>query len=267
MDGGGGGGMLKMLLMPLVRLFLWMHSFSYRVVGFLASKAEGGIHPKHRLMDYHRFFVDNINEGDVVLDVGCGNGALTHDIAKKAWWVVGIDLNKKNIAFAKKRYLWGNIDFICGDATKDLPLLDTQLEAFLIPNIRDKGDGSVVYVNREEDIPHLYGDGLRELLGTKPFDAIILSNVLEHIESRVEFLNRMKRKASKLLIRVPMVNRDWITLYKKELGLDYRGDRGHFTEYTFDSFKEELEDAGLEIEDYSIQFGEIWAVVVAGVKT
>ena len=258
---GGCDGMKKVFLIPIVKLFLWLHSFSYRVVGFLASKAEGGIHPKHRLMDYHRFFVDNVEEGDVVLDVGCGNGALTHDIAKKAWWVVGIDLNKKNIAFAKKRYLWGNIDFICGDATKDLPLLDTQLEAFLMPNIRDKGGGSVVYVYREEDISHLYGDGLRELVGKKPFDVITLSNVLEHIENRVEFLKRMKKKASTLLIRVPMVNRDWITLYKKELGMRYYGDKGHFTEYTFDGFERELEEAGLKIDRYSIQFGEIWAVV------
>lgn len=257
---GGSAKMMKVVLMPLVKFFLRLHSFSYRVVGFLASKAEGGVHPKHRLMDYHRFFVDNVDEGDVVLDVGCGNGALTYDIAKKAWWVVGIDLNKKNIAFAKKRYEWKNINFICGDATKDLALLDTQFEAFIIPNIRDK-EGSVVYVNREEDIFPLYGEGLDELSDKKPFDVVILSNVLEHIENRIEFLKRMKKKAPKLLIRVPMINRDWTTLYKKELGMRYYGDRGHFTEYTFDSFKKELEEAGLKIEDYSIHFGEIWAVV------
>ena len=254
--------MKKVVLMPLVRFFLRLHSFSYRVVGFLASKAEGGVHPKHRLMDYHRFFVDNINDGDVVLDVGCGNGALTYDIAVKAWWVVGIDLSRKNIAFAKKRYLRGNIDYVCGDATKDFPLLNPQLEAFVMPNIRDKG-GSVVYVGGEKDIPYPYGDALKELLDKKPFDVVTLSNVLEHIEYRIEFLKRMKKKASKLLIRVPMINRDWITLYKKELGMRYYGDRGHFTEYSFDSFERELDEAGLKIEKYNIQFGEIWAVVGA----
>ena len=215
---GGGVGMMKMFLMSLVKFFLWLHSFSYRVVGFLASQTEGGVHPKHRLMNYHRFFVDNINEGDVVLDVGCGNGALTYDIAGKAERVVGIDLNPKNIAFAKKRYARKNIEYMCGDATKDLALF-------------------------------------------KPFDAVTLSNVLEHIENRVEFLGGMKRKAPKLLIRVPMINRDWVTLYKKELEMRYYGDRGHFTEYTLDSFERELGEAGLKIEEYSIQFGEIWAVV------
>jgi len=253
--------MRKMLFLPLVRFFLWFHSFSYRLVGFLASQAEGGIHPKHRLMDYHRFFVDNINEGDMVLDVGCGNGALTYDIAKKAWMVVGIDLNKKNIAFAKKRFFRGNIDYVCGDATKNLPLLNPQLEAFIIPNIRDKEGSSIVCVNREEDIHRLYDDSLAELSDKRPFDVITLSNVLEHIENRVDFLKLMGRKASKLLIRVPMINRDWITPYKKELGLDYRGDRGHFTEYTFESFEREMKEVGLKIEECSIQFGEIWAVV------
>jgi hypothetical protein len=38
-------------------------------------------------------------------------------------------------------------------------------------------------------------------------------------------------------------------------------DKTHFIEYTFESFKEELDEAGLSVLDYSIQFGEIWAVV------
>ena len=252
--------------MPLVKLFLWLHSFSYRVVGFLASQVEDGIHPKHRLMDYHRFFVDNINEGDVVLDVGCGNGALTYNIAEKAGRVVGVDLNKKNIAFAKKRYLRGNIDYVCGDATKDLGLFDAQYEAVIMPNIMDKEDSSIRHVSIEKGINNLYGDALNELLNKKPFDVLVLSNVLEHIEKRVEFLEKLQGEGDRFLIRVPMINRDWITPYKKELGLDYRGDKEHYIEYTFDSFGKELEEVGLEIVEYSIQFGEIWAVVVAGAK-
>lgn len=65
-----------------------------------------------------------------------------------------------------------------------------------------------------------------------------------------------------LLIRVPMINRDWLTLYKKELGLEYRLDKSHFIEYTLESFKGELACIGLEVDSYSIQFGEIWARVV-----
>jgi len=208
----------KTFLIHIIKILLGIHSFSYRVAGFLSQKVEeSGIHPKHRLMNYHKFFVDNVDKGDVVLDVGCGNGALSYDVAKKAKKVVGIDLNEKNISFAKERYSEENIEYICGDALKDLP--------------------------------------------NEKFDVIIMSNVLEHIENRVEFLERLREKAARFLIRVPMINRDWITLYKKEMGLDYRLDKGHFVEYTLDGFVKELEKAGLRIQDYSIQFGEIWAVV------
>ncbi len=208
----------KRITLGIIKILLGIHSFSYRVVGFLSQRVEDdGLHPKHRLMNYHKFFVDNVDGNDVVLDIGCGNGALSYDVANKAKRVVGIDLSEKNISVAKERYSRENVEYICGDALKDLP-------------------------------------------GEK-FDVIIMSNVLEHIENREEFLKRLKGKAAKLLIRVPMMNRDWITLYKKEMKLDYRLDKEHSVEYTLESFDGELREVGLKIKDYSVQFGEIWAVV------
>ena len=206
----------KIIIKPILNL----HTLLYGLSGFFSVKAEGGLHPKHRLMNYHKFFVDNVEFQDVVLDIGCGNGALTFDIAQKAAEVVGIDLNRKNIEFAEEKFSAPNIKYIIGDALKNLP--------------------------------------------DRKFDVIILSNVLEHIEDRVGFLKKVKGKGSKILIRVPMINRDWITLYKKELGLEWRLDKGHFTEYTLESFEKELEKAGLRIHNYSIQFGEIWAIVFCG---
>jgi 2-polyprenyl-3-methyl-5-hydroxy-6-metoxy-1,4-benzoquinol methylase len=168
-------------------------------------------------MNYHKFFVDNVGENDTVLDIGCGNGALTYDVARKAKKVVGIDLNEQNITSAKNKFSRENIEYIHGDA--------------------------LTYHQKEK------------------FDVIILSNVLEHIDKRVEFLTSLKKLAPKILVRVPMLNRSWIDIYKKELGLEYRLDLTHFIEYTLEGFKEELNRAGLRISDYSIQFGEIWAVV------
>jgi len=130
----------------LIKFALKLHNFSYKLASRLAIKVEGSLHPKHRLMNYHKFFVDNIEARDTVLDIGCGNGALAYDVAKKAKKVVGIDLNKEN-------YLSSNIEYLVGDATKDLP--------------------------------------------SQKFDVIILSNVLEHIENRVEFLNKIKKIGSK----------------------------------------------------------------------
>jgi len=201
----------------IIKLILKLHNFSYKLSSFFSSKIEQGLHPKHRLMNYHKFFVDNINSGDTVLDIGCGNGALTFDIAKKAREAAGIDLNEKNIEIARKKFSATNIKYIAGDALKNLP--------------------------------------------NEKFDVIILSNVLEHIENRIEFLNKIKNLCPKILIRAPMINRDWITLYKKELGLEYKLDKTHFVEYTLESFQEEIATAGLKIKNYSIQFGEIWAAI------
>jgi len=89
----------------------------------------------------------------------------------------------------------------------------------------------------------------------------VLSNVLEHICDRKSFLQKIRKLGDKFLIRVPCVNSDWLTYYKRELGCKYFLDSTHKTEYTMDSFKEALAEAGMKIHYASIQFGEIWAVV------
>lgn len=72
-----------------------------------AVKLENDIHPKHRLMNYHQFFIDNISSNEKVLDIGCGNGFLAYDIAKKAKKVLGIDISEENIKTANKNYKRG----------------------------------------------------------------------------------------------------------------------------------------------------------------
>ncbi|MCD6317897.1 methyltransferase domain-containing protein [Candidatus Aerophobetes bacterium] len=112
----------------------------------------------------------------------------------------------------------------------------------------------------KDNIKYIHGDATK-LNSNEKFDVIVLSNVLEYIEDRVSFLLKMGQLADKFLIRVPMLNRDWLTYYKKEIGYEYRLDPTHKIEYTMESFKEELSKAGLKIDSASIQFGEIWAVV------
>lgn len=201
----------------LVRLLIHVHNISYKYIGRLSVISEGGIHPKHMLMNYHSFFLNNVGPDDTVLDIGCGNGYLTHDIAKKAKKVVAIDLNEKNIKQAKEKFSKDNIEYLQGDATR---------------------------LNFNEN-----------------FDIVVLSNVLEHMEDRHSFLLKIGQLTDKFLIRVPMINRDWLTYYKKELDCEYFLDPTHKIEYTIDSFTEELSKAGLKMYSYSIQFGEIWAVV------
>ena len=48
------------------------------VINERAMAFGNGIHPKHRLTDYHDFFVENIEDKETVIDVGCGYGAVAN---------------------------------------------------------------------------------------------------------------------------------------------------------------------------------------------
>jgi len=205
------------MMKVLEKFFIWLHNFSYKAISKIAIKRNNGIHPKHKILDYHKFFVNYIDPGDEILDVGCGNGLLAYSVAQKAKKVNGIDIVKANIEKAKANNEFENLEFMLGDAT--------------------------VYDFNQQ------------------FDKIVLSNVLEHIENRIEFLNKLHRLSNVILIRVPMINRDWLAVYKKENGYEYRLDQTHFTEYTVKNLKNELNQAEWDLENYSIQFGELWGVV------
>ena len=96
------------------------------------------------------------------------------------------------------------------------------------------------------------------------FDVAILSNVLEHLPDRANFLRKLVQVArpSRLLVRVPLFDREWRVPLKKELGVDYRLDNTHETEYTTESFAQEIAAAGLRIVHQEIRWGEIWAEVM-----
>jgi len=44
-----------------------------------------------------------------------------------------------------------------------------------------------------------------------------------------------------------MLNRSWLTLYKKEIEMEYRLDPSHFIEYTLKTFMSEMKKVNLEI--------------------
>ncbi len=177
-----------------------------------------GTHVKHRLMEYHNFFVERVRPGERVLDIGCGYGAVAWSMATRAnAMVTGIDLDAENILKARKLFPHPNLAFIRGDVLKDLP----------------QGQ----------------------------YDTIVLSNTLEHIENRIQFLKTTQErvKPNRWLIRVPMFNRHWHVPMRKELGMFYFNDRTHYIEYTRESFSEELRAAGLTLTHVEINWGEIWA--------
>ena len=210
----------------LIKPILILHGVCYKLASNISIEINGGIHPKHKITKYKEWFLNNIKIDDVILDVGCNTGIMPQFISKKAKFVYGIEIEKKHIEFARNHRQQDNIEFICADA--------------------------IFY----------------DYSKCQPINIVTLSNVLEHIDNRVSFLKTLVKKINWkdqkiLLIRAPMIDMDWITLYKKEIGIDYRLDSTHFIEYTFKGFQDELNQSQIEIVSFQIRFGEIYAICKA----
>jgi SAM-dependent methyltransferase len=95
-----------------------------------------------------------------------------------------------------------------------------------------------------------------------PFDAAVLSNVLEHVGPRVDLLLALRERigVGRLLIRVPAIDRDWVVPLRHELGLTYFSDPEHEVEYTPELLRDELAKAGWEMGEPRLSWGEIWVV-------
>lgn len=210
----------KLLIKPILRC----HSKCYALASRYSAILNDGIHPKHRILKYKEWFLENIEPGWNVLDIGSNTGMLPCMLAQKARFVYGVEINEEYVSIAKMQHARDNIDYICADATSyDYSLCN--------------------------DI-----------------DCVTMSNVLEHIENRVDFIKRIIRQVNwareeqKLfLFRVPQIDREWLVAYKKEMGVEYRLDPTHCIEYTLEQFKDELKQANITIKQVDIRFGEIYA--------
>lgn len=112
------------------------------------------------------------------------------------------------------------------------------------------------------NVTYLVGDALKAVPANL-VDTVILSNVLEHLPDRAQFLRRLYAtvQPQKMLIRVPLFERDWRIPLKKELGVEWRLDDTHETEYTIESFYAEMAEAGLTVTHLEVHWGEIWSEV------
>jgi 2-polyprenyl-3-methyl-5-hydroxy-6-metoxy-1,4-benzoquinol methylase len=178
-----------------------------------------GEHPKHRLTDYHGFFISRIPPDARVLDIGCGYGAVARSIADSlpGAQVLGVDMDEGRLAQAKALPPRPNLSFLYADATRALP--------------------------------------------PGPWNVVILSNVLEHVDQRTTFLRDIVRTAQPqmLLIRVPLFEREWQMPLRRELGVNFLSDPDHRIEHTLAEFAAELDAAGLVAEEQMTVWGEIWA--------
>ena len=204
-----------------IRFLLELDNRLYPFIGQASIRYGNGIHTKHRHIKYHDFFIRNIQPGERVLDLGCGNGACAYDIALNHpdSIVTGIDINHDSIRYAKENYSRRNLFFEEGDITR------------------------VESVNKCDVI--VLSNVLEHIMERVPFLVSIQDNF----------------KPSRWLIRVPVYERDWRVPLKDELGFDYRLDPTHYIEYKKGELENELRDAGLMIKDVEYGWGEMWCVI------
>ena len=204
-----------------MRFVLELDNFIYPYIGRASVDYGNGVHSKHRHIKYHDFFVDNIYDGETILDIGCGNGELAHDIAVRSACsrITGIDQNKKSISTAVAKNSHAKIEYICADATEYV--YSDNYDVVLLSNV----------------LEHLQNRG----------------GFLLKIRKIV--------RPERFLIRVPMYERDWRVPLKDELGVNYLLDPTHQLEYTTEVFAKEMAEAGMSVESAVFKWGEMWAVV------
>lgn len=193
------------------------------VENLAAMDLGGGLHPKHHLMRYHEFFVERIRPGERVLDLGCGYAAVAASIAERAQAdVTGMDWSEANLAQ--------------GRAMAEARGLAPRLKLVRGDITKDRAEGV--------------------------FDVVVMSNVLEHLAGREGLLSTYRQwyRPRALLVRVPAIDRDWQTAWKRELGVDHRCDDTHETEYTEAQLRQELAAAGWKVTELISRWGEYWAV-------
>jgi 2-polyprenyl-3-methyl-5-hydroxy-6-metoxy-1,4-benzoquinol methylase len=119
---------------------------------------------------------------------------------------------------------------------------------------------------QHQNLQFMVGDILKDL-PAEPFDVVILSNVLEHLEARPAFLRQVQKRVhpSRVLLRLPLYDREWRVPLKQELGVEWRLDPTHEIEYTLESFAQEMKEARLNIIHQEVRWGEIWAEAVTNV--
>jgi SAM-dependent methyltransferase len=132
------------------------------------AKHYWAIHYRNRLETILRAVLDLVPSGGSVLDIGCAQATASILLAELGFKVVAVEANPESIEYAKLRVEFGDISFICGDATRlflgeafDAIMLGEVLEhvprpGVLIQQCRDmlRGGGIVVITTPNGFSPH-----------------------------------------------------------------------------------------------------------------
>ncbi|MBU1567480.1 MAG: class I SAM-dependent methyltransferase [Proteobacteria bacterium] len=203
-----------------LRWLFEINDFTEECIDRQAIAWGNGVHMKHKVMDgIHDFFCERVPPGSMVLDVGCGIGALANEIAQSVdrVQVTGIDYNAEHIQFAKERYSIPNLQFFQGDATLDLP--EQSVDIIILSSV--------------------------------------LEHITDRTGFLSALIRAYHPKG--FLIRVPTCEQHFHAAMKRNLGIFCYIDRDHKTEYTLNQFHEEINSAGLGVNSLEIRWGDIWA--------
>lgn len=192
------------------------------------GKSAHAVHPKH-LSDapWHHWYVEHLKPGDLVLDLGCSNGAHALAAARCVRQVVGVDYDRVALSVAAdsaRRAARGNLCLFAVDLTGRLPFRDSS------------------------------------------FDAVLFLDVIEHLEPRRHVLDeiaRVLRPDGRLLVSAPNRETSWRRRLR-EAGLFAYSDPDHKIEYTETEFLAELRAGGFAPDGpvMPVVYDTAWAGVI-----
>jgi len=176
------------------------------------GKSPHFIHPKHLVeTPGHDWYATHLAAGDLVLDVGCANGAHTLKAAARVKRVIGMDYDVRQLRVAAataRRCGLGNLHLFAWDLVRPFPFA---------------------------------GDA---------FDAVLFLDVIEHLEARQAVLGeirRVLRPGGRLLVSGPNRESRWRERLRGA-GLFAYQDEDHKIEYSSAEFLDELEAAGFVVD-------------------
>lgn len=123
-----------------IKRLLRLHDRLYYFMLGVIKASEGGIHPRHRLTDAHRFFLSHVGPGDRVLDVGSAYGQIAAALAAAAKAVTGLERRPEAVARARAEFTAENLAFEVGDFFDFRPgeRYDVIVAANVLEHVRDR---------------------------------------------------------------------------------------------------------------------------------